>query len=90
MVTIDVGSKEAAVRFREAVRIMTPACSLGGVESLVSLPIETSHAYTDPETCAKDGITEGLLRISVGIESITDLLADFQQALTAATAPEAQ
>lgn len=84
VLTIDVGSLEAAIAFRETIEIMVPACSLGGVESLASLPIETSHAYAAPEERAKDGITDGLVRMSAGIEDAEDLVADLQKALTAA------
>src|SRR5205085_858585 len=49
MLTLDLGSQERAVAFRRKVKLITPAASLGGVESLVSLPLETSHAYAPPE-----------------------------------------
>lgn len=84
VITIDVGSKEAAIAFRRAITIMTPACSLGGVETLVSLPLETSHAYAPAEERLAAGITDGMIRISVGIEAEEDLLADLQKALTTA------
>ncbi|MGB1585761.1 MAG: trans-sulfuration enzyme family protein [Thermoplasmatota archaeon] len=81
MVTLDLGSEESAIAFRRATRLLTPAASLGGVESLVSLPIETSHAYATDAQRAAEGITSGLVRISVGIEDGADLLADIEQAL---------
>ena len=81
MVTIDLGSLEAAQAFRRKVRLITPAASLGGVESLLSLPVETSHAYASPESRAADGITDGLVRISVGVEDAADLVADVKAAL---------
>ncbi len=81
MLTIDVGSLERAQAFRRKVKLIAPAASLGGVESLVSLPIETSHAYATPEARAALGITGGLLRISVGLEDRDDLLADIEAAL---------
>ncbi len=81
MVTFDVGNLERAQAFRRAVRTMVPAASLGGVESLVSLPLETSHAYAAPEDRVRDGITDGLVRLSVGIEDAADLVADVTQAL---------
>lgn len=81
MVTLDLGDLAAAQRFRRRVRLISPAASLGGVESLVSLPIETSHAYATPEQRAEDGITDGLVRLSVGIEDAEDLIKDIEQAL---------
>lgn len=89
MLALDLGSLDAAVAFRRAVRVLVPAASLGGVESLVSLPAETSHAYATPEDRARDGITDGLVRISVGIEDVDDLIADVRQALEATVAPDA-
>lgn len=85
VMTIDLGTKEAAVAFRRHLRIMTPAASLGGVETLVSLPLETSHAYASPEERARDGITDGLVRISVGIEDVADLVSDVDHALSFAS-----
>ncbi len=85
MVTLDLGTKDAAVAFRRALRIVTPAASLGGVESLVSLPVETSHAYASAEQRAADGITDGLVRISVGVEDAKDLIADLDHAMTVAS-----
>ncbi len=81
MLTLDLGSQEAAVAFRRKIRVIAPAASLGGVESLASLPIETSHAYATAEQRAQEGITEGLVRISIGIEDLEDLRADIEQAL---------
>ena len=81
MVTLDLGTSDAAIDFRRRTRLFTPAASLGGVESLVSLPIETSHAYATPESRKADGISAGLVRISVGIEDVEDLVADARGAL---------
>ncbi len=86
MLTLNLGSLDAAVAFRRATQIILPAASLGGVESLVSLPIETSHAYSDPEARQAQGVTDGLVRISVGIEDTADLLEDLNRALDAAHA----
>lgn len=83
MLTLDLGSKAKAQAFRRNVRLITPAASLGGVESLVSLPLETSHRYAPAAQRRADGITDGLVRISVGIEDIADLVADVEQALRA-------
>jgi cystathionine beta-lyase/cystathionine gamma-synthase len=82
-ITLELPNLAAAVAFREAIKIMVPACSLGGVETLVSLPIETSHAYATDAERAAQGITDGMVRISVGIEDIADLRADLQEGLSA-------
>jgi cystathionine beta-lyase/cystathionine gamma-synthase len=81
MLTLDLGSKAAAQSFRRRVKLITPAASLGGVESLVSLPLETSHAYASPAKRRADGVADGLVRISVGIEDAADLAADLRQAI---------
>ena len=65
----------------ERFRVVTPALSLGGVESLVCVPSRTSHRTMSPEDRQRVGITDGLIRVSVGIEDIEDLLEDFGQAL---------
>ncbi|MEG0259985.1 MAG: aminotransferase class I/II-fold pyridoxal phosphate-dependent enzyme [Lysinibacillus sp.] len=67
--------------FVEAMTIPVFAVSLGGVESILSYPAKMSHASMEPEERAKRGITEGLLRFSVGLENVDDLIADFKQAL---------
>jgi cysteine-S-conjugate beta-lyase len=64
-------------------RIIMPALSLGGVESLVCVPSRTSHRTMTPAARREAGISDGLVRVSVGIEDAEDLLADFAQALTA-------
>ncbi len=76
---------EDAKRLSEALRLFTLAPSLGGVESLVSIPVLTSHAMISAEQRQKMGVTEQLIRISVGIENIGDLIADLEQALTVVT-----
>lgn len=72
---------EAAKKFVAAMQIPVFAVSLGGVESILSYPAKMSHAAMEPEERAKRGITDGLLRFSVGLEHSDDLLADFAQAL---------
>ncbi len=64
---------------------MTPAVSLGGVESLIQHPASTSHLQTSAEAKARLGITDGLLRLSVGIEDEADLKADLERGFQAAT-----
>jgi cystathionine beta-lyase/cystathionine gamma-synthase len=75
------GTGKDACRVSEALRLFTLAPSLGGVESLVSIPVLTSHAMIPAEHRQKMGVTEQLIRLSVGIESAEDLIADLKQAL---------
>ncbi|MEQ6357030.1 aminotransferase class I/II-fold pyridoxal phosphate-dependent enzyme [Lysinibacillus sp. M3] len=75
---------EAAKALVEAMKIPVFAVSLGGVESILSYPAKMSHAAMEPEERAKRGITDGLLRFSVGLEHVDDLIADFAQALEVA------
>ena len=63
-------------------KIPDVAPSLGGVESLITLPVETSHASMSREERLRSGITDGLVRFSVGIEDPEDLIEDFQQAFS--------
>src|ERR671926_427398 len=81
MVAFDVGSLENARRVLESVRLCTLAESLGGVETLISHPATMTHASVLPETRARLGITDGLVRISVGLEEAEDIIADLDQAL---------
>jgi cystathionine beta-lyase len=62
-------------------RLITPALSLGGVETLICSPAETSHAKISAEERKRIGISDALLRLSVGIENAEDLMADLDQAL---------
>jgi cystathionine gamma-synthase len=89
VVTFEVeGTAEDARRASEAMRLFTLATSLGGVESLVSIPVLTSHAMIPAETRAKMGVTEQMIRLSVGIENADDLIADLEHALEAVAAPQ--
>ena len=84
MIGIEVeGGNDAATRFVGALRLAKLAPSLGGVETLVSEPRHTSHVHMTPEERAANGIREGFIRISLGIEDAADLIADFEQALNA-------
>jgi cystathionine beta-lyase/cystathionine gamma-synthase len=74
------GTGEDACRFAEALNLFTLAPSLGGVESLVTIPVITSHAMIRPEEREKMGVTEQLVRLSVGVEHVEDLIADLDQA----------
>src|SRR5208283_2123075 len=75
------GGLEAARRFMERVTIPISAPSLGGVESLITRPATTSHSGMSPAERARTGIGDGLVRLSVGLESSDDLLEDFETAL---------
>jgi cystathionine beta-lyase/cystathionine gamma-synthase len=89
MVTFEVeGTGEDARRVSESMRLFTLAPSLGGVESLVSIPVLTSHAMIEPEQRKKMGVTEQMVRLSVGIENADDLIADLEHALEAVAAPQ--
>jgi cystathionine beta-lyase/cystathionine gamma-synthase len=81
------GTGKDARRVSEAMRLFTLATSLGGVESLVSIPVLSSHAMIPAEARAKMGVTEQMIRLSVGIENADDLIADLEQALQAVAAP---
>jgi cystathionine beta-lyase/cystathionine gamma-synthase len=83
MISADLGSLERARAFCAAVRVFAFAESLGGVESLLCHPVSMTHGSVPPETRAKLGITDGLVRFSVGIEDVADLIADIEQALLA-------
>jgi len=75
------GTGQDACRLSEALRLFTLAPSLGGVDSLVSIPVLTSHAMISADQRQKMGVTEQLIRLSVGIENADDLIADLEQAL---------
>ena len=73
---------EGAERFMKNVRLPVVAPSLGGVETLVTLPATTSHSGMSPQDRRRLGISDGLIRVSIGIESTDDLLEDFSRALS--------
>jgi cystathionine beta-lyase/cystathionine gamma-synthase len=75
------GGAAAGRRLMQEMRLAVLAPSLGGVETLMTLPATTSHLGMSPEERRKIGIADGLVRVSVGIEDVTDLKADFKQAL---------
>ena len=75
------GGVELAERFIRNTTIPICAPSLGGVESLITRPVTTSHACLSPEECKQVGISESLIRLSVGLEATADILSDFDQAL---------
>ncbi len=86
IVSFDVGSLERADRVLRALRVFTLAESLGGVESLVCHPASMTHGSVPREDRERMGVTDGLLRISVGIEDVEDLEADLAAALDASRA----
>lgn len=81
MVSFDVGSEENADKLLENVRYFTLAESLGAVESLISVPARMTHASIPKERRDELGITDGLVRISVGLEDVEDLIEDLKLAL---------
>jgi cystathionine beta-lyase/cystathionine gamma-synthase len=75
------GGLGAARRFCDRVRIFVLAASLGGVESLVVLPLYTSHYRMSAEELRRAGVSPGTVRVSVGLEETGDLIEDLRQAL---------
>jgi cystathionine gamma-synthase len=84
MVSFELDGQEAAVRrLLSRLRLYTLAESLGGVETLIAHPATMTHSAMDPDARARAGITDGLLRLSIGLEHEDDLIADLRQALDA-------
>jgi cystathionine beta-lyase/cystathionine gamma-synthase len=81
MLSMDLGQQDAARRFLNQVKLCSLAESLGGVETLISLPALMTHTSIPQEVRERIGITDGLVRLSVGIEDVEDILADLDQAL---------
>lgn len=81
MISLDLGTRAAAAQVLEKVRVFSLAESLGGVESLISQPWGMTHGSVPAERKLAMGVTEGLIRLSVGIEDVDDLLGDLEQAL---------
>lgn len=79
------GNGADACRVAEALNLFTLAPSLGGVESLVSIPVLTSHAMIDAEQRKKMGVAEQMIRLSVGIEHVDDLIGDLEKGLAVLT-----
>nr|NIP82628.1 PLP-dependent transferase [Gemmatimonadota bacterium]NIQ58528.1 PLP-dependent transferase [Gemmatimonadota bacterium]NIU78727.1 cystathionine gamma-synthase [Gammaproteobacteria bacterium]NIX47542.1 cystathionine gamma-synthase [Gemmatimonadota bacterium]NIY11912.1 cystathionine gamma-synthase [Gemmatimonadota bacterium] len=84
MLSMELGSAERAKRVVESTRVFALAESLGGVESLIGHPALQTHAAVAPERRAAMGITDGLVRLSVGIEDVDDLMEDLDEALASA------
>ncbi len=81
MISFDLGSLDRAKTFLKSVRLCALAESLGGVETLISHPATMTHASVPPEDRKAIGVTDGLVRISVGIEDVVDIIDDLKQAL---------
>jgi cystathionine beta-lyase/cystathionine gamma-synthase len=81
MLAFDLETQDAARRFLNQVKLCSLAESLGGVETLISLPAAMTHASMPADVRERIGITEGLVRLSVGIEDVDDIIADLDQAL---------
>jgi cystathionine beta-lyase/cystathionine gamma-synthase len=77
------GGLPAAERFYDRLQLVARAASLGGVESLASLPVHTSHHGLPEEELREAGIDPGMVRLSLGVEDADDLIADVEQALAA-------
>jgi methionine-gamma-lyase len=76
-----LGGKAAAEVFLDKLQLFTQAVSLGDVESLASHPASTTHQLLTPESREQQGISDGLVRLSIGIEDVHDLIDDLAQAL---------
>ena len=81
MISIELGTRERVKTMLDRVRLFSLAESLGGVESLISHPASMTHASVEANRRAALGISEGLVRLSVGVEDADDLLGDLEQAL---------
>lgn len=81
MLSFELRDPSQVDRLLQRLRVVMPALSLGGVESLVCVPSRTSHRLMTPEERKRAGISDGLVRVSVGIEDVEDLLEDFAQAI---------
>lgn len=81
MVSFEVDSKEYACSILHKIRLIQYAESLGGTETLITYPLTQTHADVPKELLEKNGITEGLLRLSAGIEDTEDLIGDLSQAM---------
>ena len=81
LVTVDLGDYASAKWFLDRLELLSLAESLGGVETLISHPASMTHASVPPEERERIGLTDGLVRLSVGLEDPDDLIADMEQAL---------
>lgn len=84
MISFELGSRDAAAAFLKGVRLCALAESLGGVETIITHPASMTHAAIPPDVRGEIGITDGLVRISVGLEDVADILADLETAFAGA------
>jgi methionine-gamma-lyase len=81
MIAFDLGSYDAATRFLDRVQLAKLGVSLGNVDTLIQHPASLTHRLVPPEERAASGITDGLVRLSVGLEGVEDIVTDLDQAL---------
>jgi cystathionine beta-lyase/cystathionine gamma-synthase len=81
MISFELGSLSAAKNFLKRVRLCALAESLGGVETIITHPATMTHAAIPPEQRRRIGVTDGLVRISVGIEDVKDIIVDLEQGM---------
>jgi len=91
MISFDIAGagKDEVFRFLESLKLIMPATTLGDVYSLTLYPAISSHRALSPQQRAEIGIGDGLVRLSIGIEDVEDIMADLDQALAAATGTRA-
>jgi len=82
MVSFELTESIDASAFLKNLTLIKPSMSLAGIESTMLLPVKTSHSLMSPEDRAKQGIKDGLIRFSVGIEEVEDITADIEQAIS--------
>lgn len=75
------GGRQGGERFLDALQLFTRLVNIGDVRSLATHPASTTHRQLNPEELAKAGVSEGMVRLSIGIEHVADLEADLAQAL---------
>ena len=81
MISFELDDSVNAVDFQKNLQFIMPSVSLGGVESLITSPFLTSHKFVSPEDRQKMGISDQMLRLSVGIEEVEDIMFDINQAI---------
>jgi methionine-gamma-lyase len=83
MISFDVvGGKREAFRFLDSMELIANTTSLGGTQSIACHPWTTTHSNVDSETKLRIGITDAMIRLSIGVESAEDIIADLDRALT--------
>ncbi|MPN63615.1 L-methionine gamma-lyase [bioreactor metagenome] len=84
MIAFEVkGGKEAGIKFVNSLKLCTIAVSLGDAETLIEHPASMTHSAYSSEELAESGIPEGLIRISVGLENVNDIIADLRTGIEA-------